>query len=463
MREILIRELRAASRRAASHWARVAAAAIAMAYLYLLAAARAEKDGRRLFYQLAGVATLLCVLEGARRAAACIAQEKQEGTFPLLVLTKLTGREFVFGKFLAQLFSSLQLLIAFAPVFAIPILLGGVSAGDFVRSLIALLHFLCLSLALAVCSSAILPTALGATMLTITASFFGAIFFAVLAGFTYRIPVFLACNPFAPLAWVIEPKRSYSDEIVIPSIIIFQTLAVVALARAGKNLRADYRAEQMHSARYSQTFIHLTDSRGPSWFKGDPIYWLILRDCGLHGNRLGLMAIIVFVATAWLLLPEFGVRMGFFFAWMMIFFFALGAPLPLARARREGALELLQTTPLAKGLRKGYAFGLLKMVAWPAAILLIALFLAIARWPFGRDAHLKHFFVIVMALLVTPPVAIWAGLSARTPTRAVLRSLCLMMLLPTLLAFTQPYYFPVLGIAAVAIVMTKPALSRSET
>lgn len=70
--------------------------------------------------------TLVAFLSGLR-AASAVAQEKDRGTLILLLMTRITNSELVVGKLLASLLEVLVMLLAALPVFALIVLLGGVS------------------------------------------------------------------------------------------------------------------------------------------------------------------------------------------------------------------------------------------------------------------------------------------------------------------------------------------------
>lgn len=69
---------------------------------------------------------VLCLLTPAY-AAGGIAEEKEKKTFPFLLVTALTPREIVFGKFLGRLVFLLGVMLAGLPVLALTLLYGGVS------------------------------------------------------------------------------------------------------------------------------------------------------------------------------------------------------------------------------------------------------------------------------------------------------------------------------------------------
>jgi len=75
-----------------------------------------------------------------------LSEEKREGTLGLLFLTDLRGYDVVLGKLAATSVNAFYGLLAIFPVLAIPLLLGGVSAGEFWRMTLVLTNALFLSL-----------------------------------------------------------------------------------------------------------------------------------------------------------------------------------------------------------------------------------------------------------------------------------------------------------------------------
>src|SRR5437870_7673413 len=157
---IVERELRVASRRRATYRMRVTAALAAMAtfgwiMLTFLQTIPSTWQGRYLFRVLFGLAFVYCLLIGARLTADCLSEEKREGTLGLLFLTDLKGYDVVFGKLAATSLHVFYAMLAIFPVLAVPLLMGGVTAGEFWRLLLVLVATLLFSLSIGMLSSAL--------------------------------------------------------------------------------------------------------------------------------------------------------------------------------------------------------------------------------------------------------------------------------------------------------------------
>src|SRR5207244_13589599 len=97
----------------------------------------------------------LCLLAGVFLTADCLSEEKRDGTLGLLFLTDLRGYDVVLGKFVAMLVNALYGLLALLPIMAIPLLLGGVTGGEFWRRALTLIEALLVSLAAGIWISAL--------------------------------------------------------------------------------------------------------------------------------------------------------------------------------------------------------------------------------------------------------------------------------------------------------------------
>lgn len=80
---------------------------------------------------------------------------KREGTLGLLFLTDLKGYDVVFGKLVATSLNSFYGLLAIFPVMGIPLLLGGVTVGEFWRVMLVCVNTLFFSLSIGMFCSAI--------------------------------------------------------------------------------------------------------------------------------------------------------------------------------------------------------------------------------------------------------------------------------------------------------------------
>src|SRR6266496_3941862 len=156
---IVERELRVASRRRGTYWSRAVAALSAilifLGTLWFDGLAAPKDLGKHAFDVLSGLFLLNSLAAGIRYTADCLSEEKREGTLGLLFLTDLRGHDVVLGKLAATSMDAFYGLIAIFPVLAIPLLLGGVTFGEFWRMTLVLANTLFFSLAAGIFISAI--------------------------------------------------------------------------------------------------------------------------------------------------------------------------------------------------------------------------------------------------------------------------------------------------------------------
>ncbi len=169
---IVQRELRAAARRKSTFRIRWWTALLAMAACFVvlgfvwLTRSRATY-GNPVFTLLTGYALGLSFLAGVLFTADALSQEKREGTLGLLFLSNLKGYDVVLGKFLATSLNAFYGLLALLPVTGIPLVLGGVTGGEFFRMSLALFNALFFSLAIGLGTSAFMQDEQRARALTL--------------------------------------------------------------------------------------------------------------------------------------------------------------------------------------------------------------------------------------------------------------------------------------------------------
>src|SRR2546427_9287536 len=93
---------------------------------------------QRIFQGVSLLALLYCLAYGRRSTADCLSQEKRERTLGLLFLTDLKGHDVVLGKLAATSLRGFYGLLAIFPVLAVPLLMGGITPGEFWRMVLVL-------------------------------------------------------------------------------------------------------------------------------------------------------------------------------------------------------------------------------------------------------------------------------------------------------------------------------------
>ncbi len=151
---IVERELRVAARWWSTHWLRAGAAfgAIAVGTVTYLENSQSapHEIARTMFGVLSGLALVYSLFAGVRWTADSFSDEKREGTLGLLFLTDLKGYDVVFGKLVATSMGAFYGLLSIFPVLAVPLLMGGITHGEFWRMALVLVNTFLFSLAVGI-------------------------------------------------------------------------------------------------------------------------------------------------------------------------------------------------------------------------------------------------------------------------------------------------------------------------
>jgi len=100
-----------------------------------------------IFKVLSVLTFLYCLFLGTARTADCISVERREGTLGLLFLTNLNSAEIIGGKLCSSALASVYGLMAIFPMLALPLLMGGITFGQFARTVVGLLNGILFALA----------------------------------------------------------------------------------------------------------------------------------------------------------------------------------------------------------------------------------------------------------------------------------------------------------------------------
>ena len=137
------RELRVIARRKRTYlirWGSVAVFFLFLVWLiWVLDGFRRAGVGSDIFQAFAAVVFFYCLIIGTAQTADCISSEKRGGTLGLLFLTNLNSAEIVAGKLCSTALPTVYGLLAIFPLLGIPMLMGGVTVGEFWRTMLALL------------------------------------------------------------------------------------------------------------------------------------------------------------------------------------------------------------------------------------------------------------------------------------------------------------------------------------
>jgi ABC-2 family transporter protein len=146
------RELTLAARLPRAATARTAAAFVTSLVFLVLVSAGVRAPSRTspgLFHGMA-IAAFGLACAGGLLAADAVSSERRQGTLGLLLLADLGGAGVVVGKLFARGLNAALALAAVVPVLGLCWIVGGVTPGEFLRTLLALANALFLSLAIAI-------------------------------------------------------------------------------------------------------------------------------------------------------------------------------------------------------------------------------------------------------------------------------------------------------------------------
>ncbi len=158
---VVQRELRVAARAGSTRWTRFLAALAGISVFCVLLATPFRTQPQilstLLFQVMASGLFAYALSAGLLHTVDSVGLEKREGTLGLLFLTDLRGYDVVLGKLVANSVRSLHGVLAVLPILAVPIVIGGISGGQFWRVVVTLLSTLFFSLSFGLFWSVVAP------------------------------------------------------------------------------------------------------------------------------------------------------------------------------------------------------------------------------------------------------------------------------------------------------------------
>jgi ABC-type Na+ efflux pump permease subunit len=489
---IVARELRVASRRRATYWSRSVTALLGIVIGIIIFMQFHEEPplalGQSLFVVISVLAFLYCLVVGVRSTADCLSEERREGTLGLLFLTDLKGYDVVGGKLVATSLNAFYGLIAIVPLLAVPLLMGGITSGEFWRTALVLVNTFLFSLATGMFVSSISKSprkAIAGTFMMLLFFTIGLFLLRLWVPWIYNSPkVVYVCRLLEPstAAWYVadltyakESKMFWWAFGTIQAMCwIFLGLASVILPRSWQDnpigVKGGRWRQRWHDWNYGDATERpvfrqrMLDINAFFWLAArarlKPAHvWLAL--AGLAGlwtwgaveQGKGWMDLPVYIMTALVLNT------------MLKLWVASEAGRRLGEDRKIGALELLLSTPLSvPDILRGQLLALRRQFLSPLILVLAieCVFLVAALRYSGLDADgvpeficvwVAGMIMLVADLFTLSAVGMWVGLTARNPNRAtgitVVRVLVLPLVLgiviligATLIAYNSSAYEP---------------------
>ncbi len=473
---IIERELLVRSRRGATYWTRFAVAVfgglICLMQINLSSAIGGVAAAGNAAFQALVVAAFSLCCSACSMTADAISSERREGTLGLLFLTRVRGRDVLFGKLASAALAGLCAVLAFLPVLMIPVLSGGVTGCETFRKGLVLLDTLFVGLAVGLWASVRgevwLVSIRKAALLM-----FGILIVPLLYGVLTRDlpPWSHTVAAFSPITGMLAAgdlnyRASQGD--YWGSFVLVHLLGWVLLWRAGALLRQSLREPSAKTADRSPSPA-LADSEPaprrrpqPLTDPTEPIEWLMSRQRGLWvAVWVGVLFAVSYrflypflfrlispgAAIQFVLWPVsliLNVAKAALFAWAASRFFV--------ESRHTGELEVLLTTPRGAATVVSAQWEVLKRVfRWPIVVLVLVNLAQTApllwRWYVGYGGPAAPWqlhaavslgigsVVICVGVLALCWVGMWFGLTARNQTSAIVWTVGVVTVAPQLVTW----------------------------
>jgi ABC-type Na+ efflux pump permease subunit len=466
---IVERELRVAARRHNTYSTRlvVALAGIGVCVFFysLNLGASVRLLGRYTFQGLSSLALGYCLFAGRRWTADCLTEEKREGTLGLLFLTDLKGYDVVLGKLAATSLNGFYSLFAIFPVLALPLLMGGVTNGEFWRMVLVLLDSFLFSLAAGVCASALSRVSRQAMAVNLLLILLLAASLPACAGIIayfssshWIVHALLVPCPVYCCYLAFDANYPWHEWYFWCSIVVIHAFTWLLVAVASWLVPRSWR-ERTSTADSTNRWRE----RWQEWAYGNalqrkafrtrlldvnPFYWLAAR---VRSKPAGVWAFLGFIACWWLAMclalnfhwydESLSITTGLMLGSVLKLWIALEAGQRLAEDRKIGALELLLSTPLrVSEILRGQVLALRRQFLKPCILAIGVtwiLFVAVGPESFQEKPRLHAFgiagvFMFVTDVLALIGVAMASALSVRNPNHTSLRTIFRVLILPSI-------------------------------
>jgi ABC-type Na+ efflux pump permease subunit len=417
-----------------------------------------------LFGILAGASVFYCLLSGVRTTADCLSEEKREGTLGLLFLTDLKGYDVVLGKLAATSLNASYGVLAVVPMLAVPLLMGGVTLGEFGRMALVTLNALFFSLSAGLCVSSLsrsARTAAGATFLLVllftavlptagalTAAFgngrrWGPLLSLPSVGFSFYLGFDITYRSAARFFWG-------SSAVIHALGWILLLGAAFIVPRTWQDRPAGVQKLRWRERWKSWSFGTATQRNAyrTRLLDTNPFFWLAARARLKPALVWGVLGVL---ACGWLwglakfrrdwLTVELYTTTGFVLNILLKVWLASEVGRQLIEDRKAGALELLLSTPLTvRDILRGQRLALQRQFLGPLlAVLGIAFVLTLVTWrqkAFDSDRNASVMIWLAGMLLLLADLAalywvgMWQAIRSKHPNRAAGASVFRVLVLP---------------------------------
>lgn len=424
--------------------------------------------GPFMFLVLAWVAWIYCLMEGARNTADCLSEEKRSGTLGLLFLTDLRGHDVVLGKLMATSLNSFYGLMSTFPPLGVPLVLGGVTVGEFWRLQLVLLTTLGFSLSAGMFWSALCREGQrawgGTVILVVLTTAVPPLWNALPMGIDVSVGPLCGFLGVFDQNYAAAPGAYWTAvwSLVIGSVLLLAVASVV-LPRAWQDrpVRQGRRGGGPETPRERGARQVLLDV--------NPVAWLGGRGAQ---RRLWIWLAVMFVSVLGIGLWSLAMGSKVMAITILILFLLLHIGLSLwvaseacslfAGAKESGALELLLCTPLTlRAILDGYMLGLKRLFLRPLFVLLgveavlLGGYLAVAGAGGIISSQEIAFTLILVGFIVGAAVmdtfavahfGMWAGLTSKRPGLALGKTLGFVLIGPMVVFGWCLFLWPVLAL-----------------
>jgi len=475
---VITRELQVQARQPATNRLRWIAAAvvIGIAGILMLIGGHASPQERAklIFISISIVSLGFVMFAGVFQTADCLSEERREGTLGLLFLTDLKGYDVVLGKLASTSLTAVYTFLAIVPVLALPLLMGGVTVGEFWRVTLVLLVTLYLSLGVGMFISAVSREARGAMggaflVMLLLAGLMPVLWWgAVAGGWGSGFKVFLWASP--PFAFQQAFDYSYSmgtgRKTFWSCMAMLGGIGTTGLLAAG--LLLPRRWQETETQRAAKTPGQRATGR--AWFAArpqtaqrevrgrEPFFWLMTRDGRSRRAALWAFALLVPLWLYFYFLMWPGQQQGIAIGFPLVLFLTYGMHVILkclvaveatrrfSADRQSGALELLLVTPLpVSQIITSHTRGVWHFFRWGYLILtlmnLAIIWFFLQSEAFNRSSEVMIFVFMMIGGIIAlyldgfalVKIGMWMALSKPKQARALLATVLRVLLPPWLL------------------------------
>jgi hypothetical protein len=388
---IVERELRVAARKRSTFWLRVVAALVAILIgggfmaVGALGGTGTARLGGTLFNVLTWLALAASLSAGLFFTSDSLSEEKREGTLGFLFLTDLRGYDVAGGKLAATSLRGSYALLAFFPVLATTLLMGGVTGAQFWKSTLALMNalFCSLSAGLLVSSvsrdsqKALVGTLLALLILSACGPLLSTSYAAV--WHTGSARWLSLSSPYHVFRMASAGGGSYFWRGLLVSHITGWVLLGLAAALVPRTWQQRNKtssgATWVHAWKYGGVRFRLALRR--RLLDRNPVRWLVARE---RWQSFWLWVVALFAASVFGIVAASGPalawmiwsQLSWLFLLLLYLWTASQSSLFFVEARRNGLLEILLVTPLtSREVVLGQWGAWRRMVCMPALLLLV--------------------------------------------------------------------------------------------